>query len=1095
MNDQGDNQTNHAEQKNDDSAASHSLEQDPGRDSLETINQTGAENKVQPASPVQKKQIGPYRILHKIAEGGMGAIFVAEQSEPVKRRVAIKVIKDGRDSAQVITRFDAERQALAMMDHQNIARVLDAGADTDGSPYFVMELIQGIPINKYCDENKLSLEERLNLFIPVCKAVQHAHQKGILHRDLKPSNVLVAIYDGKPVPKVIDFGLAKALQHAQKLTDKTMITELGKVVGTLQYMSPEQARADAMDVDTRTDIYALGVMLYELLTGSTPLETATLGTKALLQVLAIIRDTDPPRPSDRLSHIGDSISGISDQRQILPSKLRQILRGELDWVVMKALEKDRTRRYESASGFADDLQRYLSGDAVLARPPSTAYRLSKLVRKNRGLVTSAAIMTLLLLSGIAGTTYGLVQAKKQTKLAVAETARANKESQLAAVSEQAAKQSAQQSNQDKQAAEMSAKRSRDVLQILTRSFRSIDPKEGADALMPAKDVLLRALESVDASSLDDLGKAQLLESLSSSLTSFGEYEDAIAAARKVLSIRTGNLGDQHPDTLIAMNNLARSLEGAGQSKEAIELLENALPLQKTIAGANHPDTLVSMRNLANSYQSAGRSGEAFELNERLLQISKDNFGDDHPRTLSALSSLASSYFHAGKNEKAIELSEQVLQSEKTNRGLDHPVTLVAMSNLATGYEKAGRHSEALQLTEQIVKLRESKLGEDHPHTLSSIADLAALYMRTGRKDEAIKLQESVLEVQKSKSGISHPVTMRTLSNLAACLREDGQHKRATELNQQAFELRTTNLGPEHPDTMVSMHNLATCYFASGEIARSIELHERTLRLRQDKLGPDHPETLTSMVSLGHSLSRSGKINEAIELTQKALQLQDAKGGAKCADTGSWFETLMYCHLRTKKIDKAIDALEKAVEFRTALNANGPDTRKSIALLANLYSRAGQTDKAIIRFEDLLVLLVQQPGRGAPETLDSQISLGKLLTKKDSSRAVELLTEVYETRSSKSPEGWTTFDAQSALGEALFHQGTMSEADKHLQAAYSGLSRVMDRIPANSRAKTMLEAIDRLILFAKKTGDEESINKWTTEKEALVQKLNASRAKQ
>ena len=368
-------------------------------------------------------------------------------------------------------------------------------------------------------------------------------------------------------------------------------------------------------------------------------------------------------------------------------------------------------------------------------------------------------------------------------------------------------------------------------------------------------------------------------------------------------------------------------------------------------------------------------------------------------------------------------------------------------------------------------------------------------MRTGRKDEAIKLQESVLEVQKSKSGISHPVTMRTLSNLAACLREDGQHKRATELNQQAFELRTTNLGPEHPDTMVSMHNLATCYFASGEIARSIELHERTLRLRQDKLGPDHPETLTSMVSLGHSLSRSGKINEAIELTQKALQLQDAKGGAKCADTGSWFETLMYCHLRTKKIDKAIEALEKAVEFRTALNANGPDTRKSIALLANLYSRAGQTDKAIIRFEDLLVLLVQQPGRGAPETLDSQISLGKLLTKKDSSRAVELLTEVYETRSSKSPEGWTTFDAQSALGEALFHQGTMSEADKHLQAAYSGLSRVMDRIPANSRAKTMLEAIDRLILFAKKTGDEESINKWTTEKEALVQKLNASRAKQ
>ena len=313
-------------------------------------------------------QIGPYKLLQKIGEGGMGAVWMAQQEKPVKRRVALKLIKPELASDEFIARFEAERQALSMMDHPNIARVLDAGTSEQGEPYFVMELIKGVPINKYCDQNKLNIDERLELFVPVCKAVQHAHQKGVLHRDLKPNNVLVTLYDGKPVAKVIDFGLAKAIDHTHQLTDKTMFTEFGKVVGTLQYMSPEQAEMSALDVDTRTDIYSLGVMLYELLTGSPPLDRQTLGQNALLQVLALIRETEPPRPSDRLSSSGDLITGISEQRQIAPTRLRQILRGELDWVVMKALEKDRTRRYETASGFADDIERYLTNDPVLARP-------------------------------------------------------------------------------------------------------------------------------------------------------------------------------------------------------------------------------------------------------------------------------------------------------------------------------------------------------------------------------------------------------------------------------------------------------------------------------------------------------------------------------------------------------------------------------------------------------------------------------------------------------------------------------------------------------------------------------------------------------
>ena len=381
-----------------------------GADALATLNQPQGER--------PGMQIGPYKLLQQIGEGGMGVVYMAEQTEPIARRVALKIIKPGMDTRQVIARFEAERQALAMMDHVNIARVLDAGTTPAGRPYFVMELVHGVPITQYCDDQRLTPRQRLELFVPVCQAIQHAHQKGIIHRDIKPTNVMITLYDGKPVPKVIDFGVAKATE--QKLTERTLFTQYGTMVGTLEYMSPEQAEMSALGVDTRSDIYSLGVLLYELLTGSTPLTHKRVREAAYGEVLRLIKEEEPPKPSTRLSDSAVTLASISAQRHTEPAKLTRLVRGELDWIVMKCLEKDRNRRYETAGAFAADVQRYLLDEPVQACPPSVGYRLRKIVRRHRRPVLAGSLVVLALIVGIIGTTWGMLRATVAEAFAVNE---------------------------------------------------------------------------------------------------------------------------------------------------------------------------------------------------------------------------------------------------------------------------------------------------------------------------------------------------------------------------------------------------------------------------------------------------------------------------------------------------------------------------------------------------------------------------------------------------------------------------------------------------------------------------------------------------
>lgn len=596
---------------------------------------------------------GRYKLLEIIGEGGMGTVYMAEQIHPVRRRVAVKIIKPGMDSKGVLARFEAERQALALMDHPNIARVLDAATTEQGSPFFIMELVKGVPITRFCDERKLSPRERLELFVPVCQAIQHAHQKGVIHRDIKPSNVLIAVYDERPVPKVIDFGVAKAT--GQPLTEQTLHTGFGAIVGTPEYMSPEQATFNQLDIDTRSDVYALGVLLYELLTGTTPVDKGRLKEAAVLEVLRIVREDDPPRPSVKLSTI-DARASIAASRGTEPEKLSKLLRGELDWIVLKALEKDRNRRYDTAASLAKDVQRYLADEIVEARPPGARYRTWRFIRKHVAAILITEFIVLLLVGWIAtmirsnsrliavlneATTARLSaeeQRKEADKQRLIAEARAVTESDLRfeAVEQRglalAAKMEASEAAQEATRALRHAERNEQAAKAAAAEARSVLKYFQAGVLGPGREETIgeRVAELeplLDTAPPQSPGTAAGVR-LTYGLVhlGWGETDQGLAQIERALAEHRKS-GFLNPSSVQDAMTAAAVIRGLESSERAAKILMEVLPIVREQSGSGGTDTLAIMHELATSHEAAGHYADATSVWQELVAILRRPCGE------------------------------------------------------------------------------------------------------------------------------------------------------------------------------------------------------------------------------------------------------------------------------------------------------------------------------------------------------------------------------------------------------------------------------------------------------------------------------------
>ncbi len=815
-----------------------------------------------PALPLS---IGPYRLVEKLGEGGFGEVFAAEQTEPVRRRVAVKILKAGMDSRAVLSRFEAERHALALMDHPGVARVLDAGAANDGRPYFVMELVGGESITAFCDRSGVSLRDRLTLFVAVCRAVEHAHQKGVIHRDLKPSNILVAIADGTPVPKVIDFGIAKAAAGA--LAGETLHTSAEDFLGTPEFMSPEHAETGGADVDTRTDVYSLGAILYRLLTGRLPFESKKLRGAGVMQIQKTLREEEPARPSVAVRE-GEGRPTVSARE----------LSGDLDWIVGRAMEKDRTRRYSSAAALADDVERYLRDEPVLAGPPSTIYRVGKFVRRRRALVAGAAAVLAALVIGIVSTTTQAVRAR-----------RAEREARRA---EQEAKSQAQIA--------------KSVNAFLTDMLAEANPESNPRGTeTTVREAVDRAAQLLEGDAVQSpRARAALHHTLGTTYMGLALFDRAEPHLRRAIDTRrvaTGDRSDETIESLIAFAELdwrkrnyaavesasaaiaalvesrpspaaaelilrcqrlrATALTQLGRHAEADSLFGQVIATQRATRAPGR-EIAVSLTERAHLMETLGRFDEAEALAREALGIQRQLHQGDHADVSAALGVLASIVGLKGRLVDEEHLEREALDINRRVLGLQHVSTAVALGNLGETLQKQGRHSEAEPLQRESLALVRSLLGEDNDEAAKAKDNLALTLQEQGRYEESLALRRDVVETMRRLFGRMHIASARALNNLGSLYRLMGRHAEAQAAFEEARAVFRELLGDGHAIVVTTTNNLAKALLDQGR-AREAESTFTAALANADRVFPEgHPNRAVFHANRARALAALGRRKEA-----------------------------------------------------------------------------------------------------------------------------------------------------------------------------------------------------------------------------------------